>query len=110
MAIVRNLQDGGVEDILLYEGFWQLNGHVAAPHRLRFFGRGTVETGSGQLQFTASSASPGIEVASGSPGVAQVFGRVAFLAPTNDIAISEVSTLAIHAQVSGPATIRQLPR
>jgi autotransporter-associated beta strand protein len=107
-AVVRNFQNGGVEDVLLYGGgFWYLNGQIAAPRRLRFFGPGTVDTGSGQLQFTASAASPAIEVASGS-GVSQVFGRLAFLAPTNDLAISSVSTFAIHAQVSGAATIRQL--
>jgi autotransporter-associated beta strand protein len=106
-GVLRNFQDGGVQDVVITgNGAWQLNGHFVEPRSLAFHGPGSVSTGSGLLVLASAGGNSNVlEVASGTLGPAEIFGDFGFLGPTFDIAISDNSTLAIHAQMGGSANL-----
>ncbi|MBC8096507.1 MAG: autotransporter-associated beta strand repeat-containing protein, partial [Akkermansiaceae bacterium] len=105
-GVLRSLQNGGVNEVVLsFGGSWEMNGHVASPSLLRFFGPGVfVNTGGGQIQFGPDAL---IMNSFGGGPPARIIGNVAFLAPTNELQLSGNSLTHIQGQVTGGATILQ---
>jgi autotransporter-associated beta strand protein len=107
VAVLRQLQDGGVSDVTIsHGGSWQINGHTAAPAALTFTGDGYVDTQGGLLQLTNPGTNQ-LRVISSSPTnyVAGISGRLSCLSPTNIIVVESNLTLNVAARVSGGAEI-----
>ncbi len=103
IAILRQLQDGGVADVTIgHNGQWQLNGRSVTPTTLKFIGDGYVDSQGGLLQFTNPNTNQ-LLVVPGSPAnyTAQILGLLSCAATTNHFYIESNLTLNIAAQISG---------
>ena len=107
IAVLRQLQDGGVSDITIaHGGSWQLNGHAADPSALTFIGDGYVDTQGGVLQLTNPGTNQLRVIGSSSANyVAGISGRLSCLSPTNIIVVQSNLTLNVAARVGGGAEI-----
>ncbi len=114
-AVLTNAQDNGVADVYLgNQASWLLGGHTVAPRSLWFAGGATVDTQGGQLQLANAPGTNRLYLAVDTSlfnpftnFTAQIIGRLACLAPTNDFVIDSNLTLSVSAQITGSGTLRK---
>ena len=108
-AVLSSLQDNGVSDVRLgHAARWLLNGHVAAPHSLTFYGDGWVETQGGQLQMTAAPGTNRFytDFSGNNYGYsALILGTLWLAAPTDEFYVDYGLTLQISGLITGPGNL-----
>jgi len=111
-AVVKNLQDNGVNTLRLGNGAqWLLNGHIAAPQSLTFDGGALIDTQGGQLQMSSPPGTNQFYVAA-RPELgnytAQISGTVSLLAPTDQFYVESGPLLQLSALLTGPGNFSKV--